>query len=1590
MNSFGLGLVLNFVDNASSGMNSANQTFLQMSATADSMTASVNASATELTAIAYSLNAVGDTFVNIGSSITGVFTGITQQVIDTGMTIQGYRMQLSALYGSVEAGESKIEEIKQYAMSSVFDIQSLIPAVTTMKAVGIEAMQEVTTSSGQHTQKLLDYASDIAAMVPNMRNTYGTGVAAAMGALKEYIAEGNALTLKRGAGLDITGILGEDKGATIEERTQQVADLVEQLNIVGYTASLAGTPTQRLSNMQDALFNSLSKIADSGVFEVYCGLLEDLSTWVFSLVENEETFNAITGVLADTITSLLSPLQSMLDWVIKNGDEIIEWIENHPKLTKNILLTVAAVGAFLVVGGSLLKMLSSVASAVNGLNMIKSLPKMISFASRAFSGLISRISPFIALAGIAYFVWQSNLFNIRESVTQTMNDLGTVFSLVSEAWNDNTLSVESYQKANELGILPLISSLLQLKYYWGYFTEGFNEGFESFFDGIAKSLSWLKLLGIDINGIAQSIGNFLQSLLGVGAEDKWKAIGEVAGKFAAIAVSILAVSKALTLVKTISSGISSVSNIPLLGGLFGGKGSPTDTVQSKGFLSNPKTVLKTMASLAIIVGGIALLITAVGALQSVPYFNEFLTKGVSTLTQLFNSIIPITASAGALILLVAVLDKLKVGPKSAALGLASLAIVLGGFTVLITAIGALSSIPGFSNFISSGANTLQSLFSTMSVFTTAEFWAMIGAIALLGMLNISTVAIGVAGLATVIAGYALIISAFGGLSKIPGFNEFIQSGGTTLALLFEQVGLAVGSLVGGVAEGVTNSLPKIGEDISAFATNLQPFFNMVKDAPLEEVGSFLVSFAGALLMLGGEELLSFVTGGVNLPSLGAELSAFGESASGFFTSVGNYSEDSIVKSEKVFKALGSMGNYAFKTGGVAQFFTGEVSLDVIGQQLASFAPNGTTFFNTVADYSESGIEKSPKVFEALSGIGDFDFKAGGLAQLFTGHTALDMIGKQLASFAPNGTVFFNAVAEYSDDGMAKTPKAFEALSAIGDYDFKAGGVAQLFTGHTALSVIGSQLASFAPNGTIFFSAVAEYSEDGIKKSKLVFESLSSIGAYEFKSGGLAQLFTGGTNLKKIGEQLSDFGKESKDFFKTAEKYSDVGLSNGIKAINILTVISESNLNSGGLVSLFTGGTDLTNIGKQLSSFGPEASKYFTSVEGLSNTSIENGKKVINTLKELGNSTFQSGGLLQAFTGSVDISNLAKNLSSFGTGSKTFFTEVSLLPENSFGNATKLFESLSSMDSVSSIATTLSGTTLSHLGEELVLFVGSAKQFFEESGALNVESVNNITGALGPFFDTVTSFETSKLSDIATGLDNVSTSTSSFSTVLETTVTEITTNSEGIVSTLTTCTEESLTVLNDFSNKGTGIGRNLMVSIANSITANAYLIRNAVQNAVNSISISIPNIANNAANQARSQSSGSMVGLSTGGYVKTTGIAVLHPNEVVVNDDTTKRLQSFLGAFEDTQSSTSTAVVSNSSTFNNNTTLLNTPTVISQGYSETPQKTEEVHNDYSVTFAEGSVVIQLSNATDAELEKAADKIMKIIARKQQLRAMAVRQ
>lgn len=113
-----------------------------------------------------------------------------------------------------------------------------------------------------------------------------------------------------------------------------------------------------------------------------------------------------------------------------------------------------------------------------------------------------------------------------------------------------------------------------------------------------------------------------------------------------------------------------------------------------------------------------------------------------------------------------------------------------------------------------------------------------------------------------------------------------------LAIIVGFIG-ALGLVVIGLASlamDVIAGMPKLGSDLSAFMTNLQPFINGIKNIP-NDISDKIGKLSVAILKLTGTEFVnaiaSLITGGSSLADLGTELQQFGEGMASFSSSLGN-------------------------------------------------------------------------------------------------------------------------------------------------------------------------------------------------------------------------------------------------------------------------------------------------------------------------------------------------------------------------------------------------------------------------------------------------------------------------------------------------------------------------------------------------------------------------------------------------------------------------------------------------------------------------------------------------------------------------------
>ncbi len=555
--------------------------------------------------------------------------------------------------------------------------------------------------------------------------------------------------------------------------------------------------------------------------------------------------------------------------------------------------------------------------------------------------------------------------------------------------------------------------------------------------------------------IFKKFGDFLKN----NAESIKKVIPAVLGLVGAF----MAFAKVKKVTSFISELFGSKSG-DIIGG--GEKGKGITGIFSSLAKTNTKTVLKGMANLAIIIGGITLIAVAFMALS--PYLAEM--NDMKSLVEVLGVVTILGGVGTALAYFGGIVGKIPVA--TVAKGLANMAIMLGGMSALFLVIGALT----FLDFdylkmlkITGILGVLGAVGAALSVFA-----------GIAGMIPIPTVLMGLANIALVLGGLSAIVVAFGALSKIEGFNEFLSKGGDTLAILFNALGKIVGSVIGGLGEGITNSLPKIGENLSMFAKSLQPMFEMFKSADMEGIGSFFKAIGAFMLQMAGEKVLSLFGGETSLADLGTQLNTFAEKSQGFFTKVAEFPENGFTNATKLFNCLAGMKSLP-KEGGIVGWFTGAINYENLASGLGHLSSGKVTgFFKAIAGIEQAGFDNATKLFDCLAGMKSLPSE-GGVKGWFTGDINYQNIASGLAALASEGCAkFFTMVGGLSAKTFDNMTLLFQSLAGMGELPDESSWWDKLTGNETSsLGDIATQLSDFATNSKTFFEQINTLNLDNL-------------------------------------------------------------------------------------------------------------------------------------------------------------------------------------------------------------------------------------------------------------------------------------------------------------------------------------------------------------------------------------------------------------------------------------------------------------------------------------------------------------------------------
>lgn len=474
-----------------------------------------------------------------------------------------------------------------------------------------------------------------------------------------------------------------------------------------------------------------------------------------------------------------------------------------------------------------------------------------------------------------------------------------------------------------------------------------------------------------------------------------------------------------------------------------------------------------------------------------------------------------------------VMDNVKGISTSAMVALTLMAAIMAILALVLAAMSALDVQNAIPNAVALGI-----LLGTMT-----------GLLAVLSKLNVSIPAAAQA--AGALDAFILVLGgllvAIGALATyFPQVQEFIDKGGE----IFEGIGVAIGKLIGGVAEGmidaISNSLPGLGTALSTFAINLLPFITtmkMVDDSVINAVSALATAIlkltAGSFL----DAIASFL-GDNGIENLGTKLLPLAEAMKSFSSQCAGMNQEGLDKGVQAASALSDVLN-GLPSSGAWQKISGEKDWSTLSDGLVQVAVAMGLFSTSAALINQEGMDKGVQAATALNKLLNKLPDSSVWDSLFDGEKSWSTIGDGLAEFGDAMQSFSESVSD-EDFSVENIKESLKAAAALNDFQGKlpdSSWLSEVWGGDSAWTEFGDGLADMGAAMAGYSKALAED-----YKPKLVMQSLDalkkfipaiqSLGAED--APNLSGISTGfitaanqlGVGLRQYSEEVSDINIEA--------------------------------------------------------------------------------------------------------------------------------------------------------------------------------------------------------------------------------------------------------------------------------------------------------------------------------------------------------------------------------------------------------------------------------------------------------------------------------
>lgn len=212
---------------------------------------------------------------------------------------------------------------------------------------------------------------------------------------------------------------------------------------------------------------------------------------------------------------------------------------------------------------------------------------------------------------------------------------------------------------------------------------------------------------------------------------------------------------------------------------------------------------------------------------------------------------------------------------------------------------------------------------------------------------------------------------------------------------------------------------------------------------------------------------------------------------------------------------------------------------------------------------------------------------------------------------------------------------------------------------SGLPAIGSNLSGFATNAAGFFGMLSTLNPDCASAAGTL---ASAIGSF-VGSGildGLFEKFTGNSSLASLGTNLTSLGEALTSFYNATQGITDTGhMKDVVSVAQSISDLNNALPATGGKLQAWLGSKDLSLFATGASNLGDAMKSFAESTSGITDTgNLDSVVKVAQGLAKLNDALPETDGIVQKITGWKNMSGFGEGIKAFGKAMSDFSSSVS--------------------------------------------------------------------------------------------------------------------------------------------------------------------------------------------------------------------------------------------------------------------------------------------------------------------------------------------